>query len=237
MVKVGLLFAQQMLASMNPSVGCTDWVCDDELFSFEVRSFEIHVGRLMRTGSFRDVLVWETFVKVDGMCDSCKNIRSWLINFRHLSSPWMNSLSVQSFCTTSGVFILCCVMLGKCRSKESSTVFTWGFCNRSGEIVMLSSKGVGVHCCRISGIHSSCGGSVWGNRWLVSLFVCHCPVGCSCLNSCHKVYHWCRILKICVVDKYVHFIVSTICPKIHWMLVLKCKKNGVTQNKRKPNAM
>ena len=64
MVKVGLLFAQRTLASVKPSVGCTDWVRDDELFSFEQCSFEIRVGRLMCTGSFRDV-VWEIFVKVD----------------------------------------------------------------------------------------------------------------------------------------------------------------------------
>ena len=76
MVKVGLLSAQQTLAGVKPSMGCTDWVHDDELFSIEVCLCEMHVGRLMHAGSFRDVIVWETFVKVDGMCDSCKNIRS-----------------------------------------------------------------------------------------------------------------------------------------------------------------
>ena len=74
MVKVGLLSAQQTLAGMKPSLGCTDWVRNDELFSVEVCSLEMHVGRLIHTGSFRDVVVWETFVKVDGMCDSCKNV-------------------------------------------------------------------------------------------------------------------------------------------------------------------
>ena len=76
MVKVGLPFAQQTLAGVKPSMGCMDWVHDDELFSFEVYSFKMHVGRLMHAGSFRDVVVWETFVKVDGMCNSCKNVRS-----------------------------------------------------------------------------------------------------------------------------------------------------------------
>ena len=76
MVKVGLLFAWRMSAGVKPGMGCTDWVCDDELFSVEVCLFEMHVGRLMRAGSFRDVVVWETFVKVDGMCDSYKNVRS-----------------------------------------------------------------------------------------------------------------------------------------------------------------
>ena len=60
----------------EPSAGCTDWVRDDKLFSFKVCSFEMHVGRLIHTSSFRDVVVWETFVKVDGMCDSCRNVRS-----------------------------------------------------------------------------------------------------------------------------------------------------------------
>ena len=75
-VKVGLLSAQQTLAGVNPSTGCTDWVRDDELFSVEVCLFEMHVGRLIRASSFRDVVVWDTFLKVDGMCDSCKNVRS-----------------------------------------------------------------------------------------------------------------------------------------------------------------
>ena len=130
MVKVGLLSAWRTLASVKPSAGCTDWVHDGELFSVEECSFEVRMGRLIHAGSFRDV-VWDAFVKVDGMCDSCKNVRCWLINFQHLSSPWMNSLSVRSLCTTGGVFILSCVTLGKCRSKESSTVFTWGSCDRS----------------------------------------------------------------------------------------------------------
>ena len=236
-VKVGLLFTQWTLAGVKPSVGCTDWVCDDELFSFEMCSFEMHVGRLMCASSFRDVVVWETFLKVDGMCKSCRNVGSWLINFRHLSSPWMNSLSAWSLCTTSGVFLLSCVTLGKCRLKESSTVFTWGSCDRCWETVMWSSKGVDIHFCQISVIHLSCGGNIWGNQWLVSKCVCHCPVHWSCLNSCHKVYHWCRIPKICAVDKYVHFIVSAVFLKICWMWVLKCKKNGVTQSKIKPDVM
>ena len=65
-----------MSASVKPSVGCTDWVHDDKLFSFEVCSFEMCVGKLMHASSFRDFVVWEAFVKVDGMCDSCKNVRS-----------------------------------------------------------------------------------------------------------------------------------------------------------------
>ena len=76
MVKVGLLFAQQTSAGVKPSIGCTNWVHDDELFSVKVCSFETCVGRLMRTSSFSDVVVWETFVKVDGMCNSCRNVRS-----------------------------------------------------------------------------------------------------------------------------------------------------------------
>ena len=76
MVKVGLLFAWQTLAGVKPGVGCVDWVHDDELFSVEVCSFEMHVKRLIHTSSYRDVVVWETFVKVDGMYDSCRNIRS-----------------------------------------------------------------------------------------------------------------------------------------------------------------
>ena len=76
-----------------------------------------------------------------------------------------------------------------------------------------------------------------GQWWFVSKCVCHCPVHWSCLNSCHKVYHWCRIPKICAVDKYVHFIVSAVFLKICWMWVLKCKKNGVTQSKIKPDVM
>ena len=46
------------------------------LLSKTVDMTEMCVGRLMHASSFRDVVVWETFVKVDGMCDSCKNIRS-----------------------------------------------------------------------------------------------------------------------------------------------------------------
>ena len=76
MVKVRLLSAWQTSASVKPSMDCTGWVHDDELFSVKVCSFETCVGRLMRTSSFSDVVVWETFVKVDGMCDSCKNVRS-----------------------------------------------------------------------------------------------------------------------------------------------------------------
>ena len=75
-VKVGLLSAWLTSVGVKPSVGFTGWVCDDDLFSVELCLFEMCVGRLMHTGSFRDVVVWETFVKVDGICDSCKNVRS-----------------------------------------------------------------------------------------------------------------------------------------------------------------
>ena len=52
-----------------------DWVRDDMVFSVEECLLEVCVGRLICTGSFKDVVVWDTFVKVDGMCNSCKNLR------------------------------------------------------------------------------------------------------------------------------------------------------------------
>ena len=52
------------------------WVCDDVMFSVEGCSLEVHVGRLIRASSFKEVVVWDTFVKVDGMSDSFKNVRS-----------------------------------------------------------------------------------------------------------------------------------------------------------------
>ena len=73
MVKVGLLSAQRTSAGVKPSVGCTYWVHDGKLFSVEECLFEVCVGRLIHAGSFRDDVVWDTFVKVDGMCNSCKN--------------------------------------------------------------------------------------------------------------------------------------------------------------------
>ena len=130
-VQVGLLSAWQTSASVKPRVGCMDWVHDDTVFSVEECWLEVRVGRLICAGSFKEVVVWDTFMKEDRMCDSCKNIRSWLINLRHLSSPLMNSLSVLSLCTTNRVFIRYYVTLGRCRSKESSTVFTLGSSNRS----------------------------------------------------------------------------------------------------------
>ena len=75
-VKVGLFSAWQTLVSVKPKAGCMDWVHDDVVFSVEECSLEVRVGRLIRAGSFKEVVVWDTFVKVDGMCNSCKNIRS-----------------------------------------------------------------------------------------------------------------------------------------------------------------
>ena len=75
-VKVGLLSARQTSASVKPKAGCTDWVHDDAVFSFKECSLGVHVGRLLCASSFKEVVVWDTFVKVDGMCDSCKNVSS-----------------------------------------------------------------------------------------------------------------------------------------------------------------
>ena len=130
-VKVGLSSAQQTSAGVKPKVGCTDWVCVDLVFSFKRCSLGVHVGRLIHTGSFKEVEVWDRFVKVDGMCESCKNVRSWLINFRHLSLPWINSLSAQLLCTTGGIFIRSYVTVGRWESKDSSVVFTWYSCGGS----------------------------------------------------------------------------------------------------------
>ena len=74
MVKVGSFCARQTSAGVNPSMGCTVWVHAVRLFSFEVYSFEMHVGRVIHAGSFSDVGVQETFVKVDGICDSCRKV-------------------------------------------------------------------------------------------------------------------------------------------------------------------
>ena len=71
-VRVGLFSAWQTLASVKAKAGCTDWVHDDSLVSFKGCSLGVHVGRLIDAGSFKEVEVWDTFVKVDGMCKSCK---------------------------------------------------------------------------------------------------------------------------------------------------------------------
>ena len=130
-VKVGLSSAWQTSAGVKPKVGCTDWVRVDSMFSFKKCSLGVCVERLTFAGFFKEVEVWDTFVKMDGMCESCKNVRSWLINFRHLSSPWINSLSVWSLCTTGGICLCCCVMVGRWESKDSSVVFTWYSCSGS----------------------------------------------------------------------------------------------------------
>ena len=123
--RVGFSSVWQTLASEKPKAGCMDWVHVDTVCSFEGSLLGVHMGRLICTCSFKEVVGWDTFEKVDGMCESCKKVRSWLINFWHLSSPWINSLSMWSLCTTSGEFIHCCVTVGCCKSKESSAVFTW----------------------------------------------------------------------------------------------------------------
>ena len=70
-VKVGLSSAQQTSADVKPKVGCTAWVHVDLVFSFKQCSLGVHVGRLICAGSFKEDEVWDTFVKVDGMCKSC----------------------------------------------------------------------------------------------------------------------------------------------------------------------
>ena len=52
MVKVGLLSAWQTSAGVKPSVGCTDWVHDDKLFSVEVCSFEMSCSEEFQGISF-----------------------------------------------------------------------------------------------------------------------------------------------------------------------------------------
>ena len=53
-----------------------DCVHDDAVFSAEECLLEVLVGRLIHAGSFKEVVVLDTLVKVDGMCNSCKNVRS-----------------------------------------------------------------------------------------------------------------------------------------------------------------
>ena len=57
---------------MKPKAGCTDWVYVDSVFSFKGCSFRVCVGRLICACSFKEVEVWDTFVKIDGMCKKCE---------------------------------------------------------------------------------------------------------------------------------------------------------------------
>ena len=105
-VKVGLSSAQQTSACVKPKVGCTAWVCVDLVFSFKQCSLGVRAGRLMHASSFKEDEVWDTFVKVDGMYESCKNVKSWLINFRHLSLPWINSLRAHHYAQPVGYLFI-----------------------------------------------------------------------------------------------------------------------------------
>ena len=46
------------------------------------------------------------------MLEDSGKVRSWLINFKHLSLPWTNSIKVQSLQTTSGAYVHSIYMLG-----------------------------------------------------------------------------------------------------------------------------
>ena len=190
----------------------------------------------MHDDSFTAVGVWETLVKVDGICDSCRNVRSWLTNFKHLSSPWMNSVNARSLWTTGGACIVSNDTLGACKSKEDSALVTWKSCCRSWKTVACSVNGVGIHCCLISVIYSSYGGDVWISWSSVFDCVYCCPQGCNCHNSSHRLYHSHKVSKNCAVEKCILFVMSPMCTKICQILLLKCKNKGVAQSRIKHNA-
>ena len=83
--------------SLKPNAGSTIWVCDVLL-----SSVEIWVGSLIHVGSFTFADTCETLLKVDGISDDWRKVKSWLMNFRHLSSPLTNSVKVWSLEMTSG---------------------------------------------------------------------------------------------------------------------------------------
>ena len=104
-VKVGLLSARQTSASVKPKAGFTDWVCDDTVFSVKECSLGVRVGRLIRASSFKEVVVSDTFVKVDGMYNSCKNVDYLCLyritfgnfNFQPLLSKYIYQNTVKVF--------------------------------------------------------------------------------------------------------------------------------------------
>ena len=53
-------------------------------------------------GSFTFADTCETLLKVDRIPDDLRKVKSWLMNFRHLSSPLTNSVKAQSLETTGG---------------------------------------------------------------------------------------------------------------------------------------
>ena len=65
-------------------------------------SIEIWVGSLIHVGSFTFTDTCETLLKVDGISDDWRKVKSWLMNFRHLSSSLTNSVKVQSLQMTGG---------------------------------------------------------------------------------------------------------------------------------------
>ena len=127
-------------------------------------------------------------------------------------------------------------MLGTCKSKESSTLDTWKSCCRSCKTVVCSLNGIDIHCCLISVMYLSYGGDVWISWSSVFNCVCCCPQGCSYHNSFHRLYHSYKVSKGCIVEKYIHFVVSPMCTEIHQISVLKHKNNGVAQSRIKHDA-
>ena len=126
--------------------------------------------------------------------------------------------------------------LGTCKSHENSALDTWKSCRRSCKAVACSVNGVGIHCCLISVMYLSFGGDVWISWSSVFNCVYCCPQGCSCHNSSHRLYHVYKVSKSCAVEKYICFVMSPMCTKVHQILLLKCKNNGVMQSRIKHNA-
>ena len=51
------------------------------------------------------------------MLEDCRKVRSWLINFKHLSSPWTNSVKAWLLQTTGGAYVCSMNMQGIGRSR------------------------------------------------------------------------------------------------------------------------
>ena len=96
-VNLGSIYAQHISAGVKPNTGSTVWVGNVLLLSVE-----IWVGSLIRVGYFTFAYTCETLLKVDGIFDDWRKVKSWLMNFRHLSSPLTNSVKAYLLQMTGG---------------------------------------------------------------------------------------------------------------------------------------